>query len=103
MGDDAFIYPNASFSNDFFPRSRQKPEQFLVTTIHAGVSIGAGAMVLPGLEIGRDAMVAAGAFVTRSVLPNAVVVGNPARIVGYVDATRGEKASPIHAKPEVGA
>jgi UDP-2-acetamido-3-amino-2,3-dideoxy-glucuronate N-acetyltransferase len=103
VGDDVFIGPNASFANDLFPRSRQKPEQFLVTTIHTGASIGAGAVVLPGLEIGRNAMVAAGAVVTRSVPPNAVVVGNPAKIVGYVDATRGGKASAIPAKPEVGA
>lgn len=103
VGDDVFIGPNASFANDLFPRSRQKPEQFLVTTIHTGASIGAGAVVLPGLEIGRNAMVAAGAVVTRSVPANAVVVGNPAKIVGYVDATRGEKVSAIPAKPEVGA
>ena len=43
--------------------------------------VGAGAVILPGLEIGRNAMVAAGAVVTRSVPPNAVVVGNPAKIV----------------------
>ena len=59
-------------------------------------------MVLPGLEIGRNAMVAAGAVVTRSVPPNAVVVGNPAKIVGYVDAARGEEASVAMAKAEVG-
>ena len=103
VGDDVFIGPNASFANDLFPRSRQKPEQFLVTTIHAGASIGAGAVVLPGLEIGRNAMVAAGAVVIRSVPPNAVVVGNPAKIVGYVDATSGEEASVAPAKPQVGA
>lgn len=102
VGDDAFIGPNASFANDLFPRSRQKPEQFLVTTIHAGASIGAGAVVLPGLEIGRNAMVAAGAVVTRSVPPNAVVVGNPAKIVGYVDAIRGEDASAAPARSKVG-
>ena len=59
-------------------------------------------MVLPGLEIGRNAMVAAGAVITRSVPPNAVVVGNPAKIVGYVDAARGEDASVAPAKAEVG-
>ena len=102
VGDDVFIGPNASFANDRFPRSRQKPEKFLVTTIHDGVSIGAGAVVLPGLEIGRNAMVAAGAVVTRSVPPNAVVVGNPAKIVGYVDAARGEEASVTPAEIKVG-
>lgn len=88
VGNDVFIGPNASFTNDRFPRSRQKPAEFLVTTIHDGASIGAGAVILPGLTIGRGAMVAAGAVVTRSVPPNAVVVGNPAKIVGYVDALR---------------
>lgn len=103
VGDDVFIGPNVSFANDLFPRSRQKPDKFLETTIHAGASIGAGAVVLPGLEIGRNAMVAAGAVVTRSVPPNAVVMGNPAKIVGYVDATRGEDTSVAPAKLEVGA
>lgn len=102
VGNDVFIGPNASFTNDQFPRSRQKPEQFLVTTIHDGASIGAGAVILPGLEIGRNAMVAAGAVVTRSVPPNAVVVGNPAKIVGYVDAVRGENASVASMEAEVG-
>lgn len=90
VGDDVFIGPNASFANDRFPRSRKIPNTFLKTTIHDGASIGAGAVILPGLEIGRNAMIAAGAVVTRSVPPNAVVVGNPAKIVGYVDAVRGE-------------
>ena len=102
LGDDVFIGPNASFANDRFPRSRQKPEKFLVTTIYDGASIGAGAVLLPGLEIGRNAMVAAGAVVTRSVPPNAVVVGNPAKIVRYVDAAHSEGAGVAHFKAEVG-
>lgn len=88
VGHDVFIGPNASFTNDRFPRSRQRPDRFLITTIEDGASIGAGAVILPGLTIGRRAMVAAGAVVTRSVPPNAVVVGNPAKIVGYADAAR---------------
>ena len=103
VGDDVFIGPNASFANDRFPRSRQTPEKFLVTTLQDGASIGAGAVILPGLEIGRNAMVAAGAVVTRSVPPNAVVVGNPAKIVGYVDAARNKEPSATPAKPKVGA
>lgn len=86
VGNDVFIGPNASFANDRFPRSRRRPEQFLQTILEDGASIGAGAVILPGITIGANAMVAAGAVVTRSVPPNAVVVGNPARIVGYVDA-----------------
>lgn len=102
VGNDVFIGPNASFANDRFPRSRQKLDKFLVTTIHDGASIGAGAVVLPGLEIGRNAMVAAGAVITRSVPPNAVVEGNPAKIVGYVNAACGEDTSAAPAKVEVG-
>lgn len=93
IGDDVFIGPNASFTNDRFPRSRQRPEKFLETVVEQGASIGAGAVVLPGIRIGSNAMVAAGAVVTRSVPPNAIVVGNPAKIVGYVDADRNRSAA----------
>jgi len=86
VGDAVFIGPNATFSNDLFPRSKIRPERFAETTIENGASIGANATVLPGLTIGRNAMVGAGAVVTRPVPANAIVVGNPARIVGYVDA-----------------
>lgn len=86
--DDVFIGPNATFTNDRFPRSKARPDEFPVTTVCRGASIGANATVLPGLTIGRHAMVGAGAVVTRSVPPNAVVVGNPARIRGYTDADR---------------
>lgn len=92
VGNDVFIGPNASFANDRFPRSKITPEKFLQTTVETGASIGAGATILPGITIGRNAMVAAGAVVTRSVPPNAIVVGNPAKIVGYVDADRNKGA-----------
>jgi UDP-2-acetamido-3-amino-2,3-dideoxy-glucuronate N-acetyltransferase len=83
--DDVFIGPNATFTNDRHPRSRAYPQEgFLKTIVHRGASIGANATILPGIEIGEGAMVGAGAVVTRSVPPRAVVVGNPARIVRYV-------------------
>lgn len=103
VGNDAFIGPNASFANDRFPRSKKTPERFLQTVLEAGASIGAGATILPGITIGTNAMVAAGAVVTRSVPPNAIVVGNPAKIVGYVDADLNKVAAGENLAAEVGA
>ncbi len=99
--DDVFIGPNVTFTNDPHPRSRQRPERFEVTRVRAGASIGANATILPGLTIGQRALVGAGAVVTRSVPPHAVVVGNPARIVRYVDAGAGP-AGPAAAPAAVG-
>jgi UDP-2-acetamido-3-amino-2,3-dideoxy-glucuronate N-acetyltransferase len=90
IADDVFIGPNASFTNDRFPRSKQYPEQFDRTTVESGASIGANATILSGLTIGRGAMIGAGSVVTKDVPPNAVVVGNPARIVGYANAKSAE-------------
>jgi UDP-2-acetamido-3-amino-2,3-dideoxy-glucuronate N-acetyltransferase len=84
--DDVFIGPNATFTNDRFPRSKVYPAKFEQTILHKGSSIGANATVMSGIEIGAGAMVGAGAVVTRSVPPNAIAVGNPARIIGYVDS-----------------
>lgn len=83
LQDDVFVGPNVSFSNDRFPRSRHRPARFLQTIVEQGASIGAGAVLLPGITIGAGAMVGAGAVVTRSVPANAIVIGNPARITGY--------------------
>lgn len=86
--DDVFIGPNATFTNDMFPRSKHYPEAFSRTIVREGASIGANATILPGLTIGRKAMIGAGAVVTHDVPPNATVVGNPAKIIGYVDSPR---------------
>lgn len=91
--DDVFIGPNATFTNDRFPRSKQYPDKFVSTVVERGASIGANATILPGLRIGRHAMVGAGAVLTRSVPPYAIVVGNPARIVGYVDSQNLSKTA----------
>jgi UDP-2-acetamido-3-amino-2,3-dideoxy-glucuronate N-acetyltransferase len=101
IGDDVFIGPNVTFTNDKRPRSKQHPAEYLATHIESGASIGGGATILPGLKIGRSAMVGAGAVVTRSVPPNAIVVGNPARIVGYVDADGAEMAPITGGRPVV--
>ncbi|MEN8181266.1 MAG: WxcM-like domain-containing protein [Myxococcota bacterium] len=84
--DDVFIGPNVTFANDLFPRSGQPPQRFVETIIRRGASLGSNATILPGVTIGQNAMVGAGAVVTRSVPPNAIVVGNPARIGGYAEA-----------------
>lgn len=88
VANDVFIGPNATFTNDYFPRSKKYPEKFLGTAICNWASIGANATILPGLTIGESSMVGAGAVVTRSVPPFAIVVGNPAKIVGYVDSSQ---------------
>ena len=84
LEEDVFVGPNATFTNDPFPRNRQWLDEYPKTIVRAGASIGANATILPNIEIGRGAMVGAGAVVTRDVPPNAVVKGNPARISGYV-------------------
>jgi UDP-2-acetamido-3-amino-2,3-dideoxy-glucuronate N-acetyltransferase len=86
LGDDVFIGPNATFTNDKFPRSRHWKPELPLTRVGDGASIGANATILPGVTIGRNAMIGAGAVVTSNVPPNAIAYGNPARIRGYVDA-----------------
>ena len=79
--DDVFIGPNATFTNDLFPRSKQRPEAWPRTLLRRGASIGANATILAGTTIGEGAMVGAGAVVTRDVGPGEVVAGNPARVL----------------------
>ncbi|WP_308219940.1 WxcM-like domain-containing protein [Roseomonas populi] len=97
--DDVFIGPNATFTNDMFPRSRVQRDALPPTTVRRGASIGANATILPGLTVGPGAMVGAGTVITADVPANAVVVGNPARIVGYAGV---EAAVPARALPEDG-
>jgi acetyltransferase-like isoleucine patch superfamily enzyme/dTDP-4-dehydrorhamnose 3,5-epimerase-like enzyme len=87
VADDVFIGPNATFTNDRFPRSKVYQERVLQTEIEHHSSIGAGAVVLPGLRVGAYSMVGAGAVVTHDVPPYAVLAGNPARIIGYAETT----------------
>ena len=78
LEDDVFCGPNATFTNDRNPRSKQ-PFNLERTLVKRGASIGAGAVVLPGVTIGERAMIGAGAVVTHDVPDDATVVGNPAR------------------------
>ncbi len=81
IGNDVFIGPNVTFTNDKHPRSKQYPDRFLSTIIEDWVSIGAGAVILPGLTLGSRCMIGAGSVVTKDVAPGAVVRGNPAQPV----------------------
>ena len=71
--DDVFIGPNATFTNDKFPRSKKTPDKFLPIVLKKGCSIGANATILPEVTIGENAMIGAGAIVTKDIPPGAIV------------------------------
>jgi UDP-2-acetamido-3-amino-2,3-dideoxy-glucuronate N-acetyltransferase len=98
---DVFVGPNATFTNDPFPRSNHYPASFSRTLVRKGASIGANATILPGLTIGQYAMVGAGTVVTKDVPPFAIVVGNPARITGYVQAATSHSTKPLLPAEEI--
>ena len=84
--DDVFLGPNATFTNDLRPRAAIKKgrDALVPTRVKRGATIGANATIVCGTVIGEYAMVAAGAVVTRDVEPYALVVGTPARRIGWV-------------------
>jgi acetyltransferase-like isoleucine patch superfamily enzyme len=92
--DGVFVGPHVVFTNDRMPRAINPDGslkgasdwQVSQTTVRYGASIGAGSIIVAGVTIGRWALIGAGAVVTRDVPDYAVVVGNPARIMGYVSA-----------------
>lgn len=79
LEDDVFVGPNAVFTNDLRPRSRLHLAPFEKTLVARGASIGAGAVILPGITIGERAMIGSGAVVTKDVPAGETWVGNPAR------------------------
>ncbi len=92
--DGVFIGPHACVTNDKLPRAitpegqLKRDADWVVgsTCIQYGASIGAGAIILPGVTVGRFALVGAGAVVTKDIVAHGLVVGNPARLVGFVCA-----------------
>lgn len=83
LEDNVFIGPNVTFTNDFTPRSKQYPKQFLKTTIKQGVSIGANSTIIGGITIGEYAMIGAGSVVTKDIGVQELWYGNPAKHQGY--------------------
>lgn len=88
-----FVGPHVTFTNDLYPRSPRLPEArarysshswLSCTRVKYGATLGAGAVILAGTTIGEFGFVGAGAVVTQDVPPYALVVGNPARIIGWV-------------------
>ena len=100
LGDGVFVGPHAAFLNDKRPRAitpdgrLKTAADWTVSPTRAkeGAAIGGGALILPGVTVGRWAMVGSGAVVTKDVPDFALVVGNPARLIGYV-CRCGDRAS----------
>ena len=83
--DDVFLGPSMVFTNIVNPRSAVvRKDKYVKTLVQKGASIGANATVVCGNTIGSFAMVGAGAVVTKDVFPYALVVGNPAKQIGWV-------------------
>lgn len=92
LEDGVFVGPHVCFTNDLFPRAinpdgtLKSADDWTITPtlVQYGASIGAGAVIVCGITIGRFALVGAGSVVTRNVPPHALVFGNPAQPRGYV-------------------
>ena len=82
--DDVFLGPSMTFTNDKNPRAVNPDWKITKTLVKKGASIGANATIVCGVTIGEYAMVGAGAVVTKDVLPHTLVVGNPAKKIGFV-------------------
>lgn len=97
--DNVFIGHGVMFINDTYPRaitaegSMQTKADWTVerTVIKKGASVGTGATILSNISIGENAIVGAGSVVTKDVPPNAIVAGNPARILRYIEEGEGDQ------------
>jgi UDP-2-acetamido-3-amino-2,3-dideoxy-glucuronate N-acetyltransferase len=92
--DEVFVGHGVMFTNDLFPRATatngalqtEADWQCLPTYIKRGASIGSGATLLCGITVGENALIGAGSVVTKDVPPNAVVAGNPAKVIKFLPA-----------------
>jgi acetyltransferase-like isoleucine patch superfamily enzyme len=106
--DGVFVGPHVCFTNDMFPRAvnadmtLKAADDWVLseTLVRAGAAIGANSTIVCGITIGRWAMIGAGSVVTKDVPDYALVVGNPARIIGYVTPKGKRVATPEEAAAE---
>jgi len=85
--DDVFLGPSCVFTNVINPRSAvNRKSAYLKTIVRKGASIGANATIVCGNDIGEYAFIGAGTVVTKEVLPFSLVVGNPAKHIGWMSA-----------------
>lgn len=84
LEDNVFVGPNVTFTNDFLPRSKQYPKEFLKTTVKKFASIGANSTIVGGIVINEYAMIGAGSVVTKNIGTQELWYGNPAIHRGYV-------------------
>lgn len=85
IGDEVFIGPSVVFTNVINPRSIvERKNEFQTTLVRKGVTVGANATIMCGLELGRFSFIGAGAVITKSIDPYALVVGNPGMPVGWM-------------------
>jgi UDP-2-acetamido-3-amino-2,3-dideoxy-glucuronate N-acetyltransferase len=102
LEEGVFCGPSCVFTNVMTPRAEiERKDEFLVTRVKRGASIGANATIVCGVELGEYCLIAAGAVVTKDVPPFAVVAGVPARRIGWVSHS-GERLGPDLVCPREG-
>lgn len=87
IGDDVFVGPNATFTNDLYPRATSEDWTLTPTQVEKGVSIGANSTIVCGITLGQYCMIGAGAVVTKDIEPFTLVVGQPAKVIDYIGAS----------------
>jgi len=92
--DDVFLGPYMTFTNDLYPRAWIVNFELCTTKIKKGASVGANATIICGITIGEYAMVGAGSVVTQDIPAYSLVIGNPARITGFVGKS-GQKLNEL--------
>lgn len=100
VGDEVFIGPAVTFTNDLNPRAVGE-WSITPTVVESGASIGANATIVCGVTLGRGCLVAAGSVVTADVPPGALVMGVPARVVGTVERDGTVRRTPVGASEGV--